>query len=82
MTKNTTASATTTTMSAYTTDQIHYHATMIMRLQHDASTGEYFSIYGQYANPDLVGTRRIVSVGDVIKGIERMSRDCSQYGCD
>ena len=70
------------TMSLYTTGQIHYHATMIMRLQHDASTGEYFSIYGQYAKPELVGTRRVVSVADVIKGIERMSRDCAQYGCD
>lgn len=37
----------------------------MLGLQFDESTNEFFSIYGQFAAPELVGTRRIVAV-DVI----------------
>jgi hypothetical protein len=70
------------TDTTYTTAQIHEYATTFKMLSYDASTDEYFSIYGQYAPANLIGTRRIVSRDELVRCMERFSRDVSQYGCE
>lgn len=62
--------------------QIHEYATTFKMLSYDESKDEYFSIYGQYAPTNLIGTRRIVSREELVRCMERFSRECAQYGCE
>jgi len=62
--------------------QIHDHAITMMGLEHDSATGEYFSIWGQYAQPELVGTRKITTIEEIKKDMNFMDRQIAIYGCE
>ena len=65
-----------------TNEQIHEYATNFKSLSFDAATNEYFTIWGQYANPDLVGKRKVVTREQLVKQMQGFSRDMAIYSCD
>jgi hypothetical protein len=58
-------------MNTITKEQIANFATQMLGLSHDEEAKEFFSIYGQYAQPELVGTRRIVSEQTILAQMEK-----------
>jgi hypothetical protein len=57
-----------------TQDTIDF-AHQYLRLQYDEQTNEFYSIYGQYAKPELVGTRHVVSEKEVLKKLDDCARN-------
>lgn len=50
-------------------------ATQMLGLQFDESTNEFFSIYGQFAAPELIGTRRVVSIDTILEQMDDCMRN-------
>jgi hypothetical protein len=50
-------------------------ADQYLRLQYDEQANEFYSIYGQYAKPELVGTRCVVSEKEVLKKLDDCARN-------
>ena len=65
----------TTTMNTITKEQIATFAKKMLGLEHDEKTNEFYSVYGQYAKPELVGTRRVVSEETILKQLDNCSRN-------
>jgi hypothetical protein len=61
-------------MTATTYSTIEF-ATKMLGLQYDEQTNEFYSIYGEYAKPEFVGTRRIVSEEKILTEMDRCLRE-------
>lgn len=62
-------------MNTITKEKIHTFAKQMLGLQYDEKTNEFFTIYGQYAAPELVGTRRVVTEETILKEFDNCSRN-------
>jgi len=61
-------STTTTTMNI-SKENIASFATQMLGLKYDEQTNEFYSVCGQYAKTELVGTRRVVSQETILKNM-------------
>jgi hypothetical protein len=64
---------TTATMNTISNKEIKDFAIQYLGLEFDEEKNEFYAILGQYASPELVGTRRIYSEETILKKMN----DCS-----
>lgn len=69
-------------LTQYTDEEIAKYNKSFGRYEYDAEKDEYFSTWGQYAAPELVGTRRVISKESIVASMRRLERDMQIYSCD